>query len=89
MVRVTTALFSFMGLAVTWSDKESGKRWISDPDFLQSFNCDVRVLTFGYNTTNVILNVNTVRIAIHSKDLLEELLIKRLGAEESEHLPIF
>ncbi|KAH6962113.1 hypothetical protein BKA56DRAFT_179071 [Ilyonectria sp. MPI-CAGE-AT-0026] len=66
----------------TWSDKESGKQWISDPEFLQTWESDVRVLTLGYNTTNVMLNVNPVRIAIHSKDLLEKLLIKRLGAEE-------
>lgn len=73
----------------TWSDKESGKQWISYPEFLQTWESDVRVLTLGYNTTNVMLNVNPVRIAIHSKDLLEKLLIKRLGAEESGHLPIF
>ena len=41
-----------------------------------------RVLTFGYNA-NVLQNVNTGRIAIHAKDLLEKLVVQRVSAKES------
>ncbi|KAL6408882.1 peptidase C14 [Ilyonectria robusta] len=61
----------------TWSDKESGKQWISDPEFLQTWESDVRVLTLGYNTTNVMLNVNPGRPIIFVTHSLGGLVVKK------------
>ena len=66
----------------TWTDADSGKTWISDPDFLSTLAGKVRVMTFGYNA-NVFKNVTTSHVADHANDLLEELVVRRRGCKVS------
>ena len=76
----------------TWTNPETGKTWISDPDFLLSLSDKVRVMTFGYNA-NVYSNVTTNRIVDHGNDLLEDLVVKRQECEVNldgtdRHIPL-
>jgi hypothetical protein len=60
----------------TWTDPESKKTWISDPEFLGSLQDISRILAFGYNA-NILENVTVSRIRHHAADLLEKLLYER------------
>ncbi|KAK2043489.1 hypothetical protein LZ31DRAFT_595553 [Colletotrichum somersetense] len=57
----------------TWHHDESGKTWISDPDFLGSFNDSVRIWTYGYNSDPA-ANMTPASIALHADDLLASIL---------------
>jgi hypothetical protein len=60
----------------TWTSDETGKTWISDPDFLGTLKDRARVMTFGYNA-NLFQNVTTSRVVEHANDLLEKLVVRR------------
>ncbi|KAK2051355.1 ankyrin [Colletotrichum caudatum] len=57
----------------TWHHDESGKTWISDPDFLGNFNDSVRIWTYGYNSDPA-ANMTPASIALHADDLLASIL---------------
>ncbi|KAK1574197.1 ankyrin repeat-containing domain protein [Colletotrichum navitas] len=57
----------------TWHHDESGKTWISDPDFLGSFNDSVRIWAYGYNSEPV-ANMTPASIALHADDLLASMM---------------
>ncbi|GKT72036.1 LOW QUALITY PROTEIN: ankyrin unc44 [Colletotrichum tofieldiae] len=57
----------------TWHHDESGKTWISDPDFLGSLKDSVRVWTYGYNSEPV-SNMTPASIALHADELLASMM---------------
>ncbi|GJC90074.1 hypothetical protein ColLi_12912 [Colletotrichum liriopes] len=57
----------------TWHHDESGKTWISDPDFLGSLKDSVRVWTYGYNSEPV-ANMTPASIALHADELLASMM---------------
>ncbi|KZL84908.1 ankyrin unc44 [Colletotrichum incanum] len=57
----------------TWHHDESGKTWISDPDFLGSFKDSVRVWTYGYNSEPA-ANMMPASVALHADELLASMM---------------
>ncbi|TIC93493.1 Ankyrin-1 [Colletotrichum higginsianum] len=57
----------------TWHHDESGKTWISDPDFLGGSQDSVRVWTYGYNSEPA-PNMTPASIALHADDLLASMM---------------
>ncbi|KFY07934.1 hypothetical protein V492_06687 [Pseudogymnoascus sp. VKM F-4246] len=55
---------------------QNGKRWVSDPEFLETITTDARVMTFGYNA-NVFGDITRGRIVDHARGLLEALCYER------------
>ncbi|KAH9225397.1 hypothetical protein K456DRAFT_1776071 [Colletotrichum gloeosporioides 23] len=53
----------------TWHHDESGKMWISDPEFLGNFSNSARVWSYGYNSDPSV-NMTPSSIAFHANELL-------------------
>ncbi|KAF9871252.1 hypothetical protein CkaCkLH20_11173 [Colletotrichum karsti] len=53
----------------TWHHDDSGKTWISDPEFLGNFSNSARVWTYGFNSEPAV-NMTPSSIALHANELL-------------------
>ncbi|KAL0936913.1 ankyrin unc44 [Colletotrichum truncatum] len=53
----------------TWHHDESGKTWISDPEFLGTFANSARIWTYGFNSEPSV-NMTPSSIALHANELL-------------------
>ncbi|KAF6803447.1 ankyrin unc44 [Colletotrichum musicola] len=59
----------------TWHHDESGKMWISDPEFLGGFRDTARVWTYGFNSDPAV-NMAPASIAFHADELLAMILAR-------------
>ncbi|KAF6808593.1 ankyrin unc44 [Colletotrichum sojae] len=59
----------------TWHHDESGKMWISDPEFLGGFRNTARVWTYGFNSDPAV-NMAPASIAFHADELLAMILAR-------------
>ncbi|KAL3292004.1 ankyrin [Colletotrichum asianum] len=57
----------------TWHHDESGKMWISDPEFLGNFSNSARVWSYGYNSDPAV-NMTPSSIALHANELLATIM---------------
>ncbi|KIW84516.1 hypothetical protein Z517_03766 [Fonsecaea pedrosoi CBS 271.37] len=63
----------------TWTDRESGKFWLGDPELLPAHLKQARILTYGYNTsiTAIFGKTSSDTILQHAHTLVAELVADR------------